>query len=134
MLLPPRILRSLIALLSTSPSATTPIIAARVCLIHDQRLSQQFLASQTDNRGLGFRPARHLNESKAARLTAELVLDNRGGFDLPERFKCLLHIRFGGLVRQVADVEIHGDLLSCVSLTWTFLRTGASFTCPKGVS
>ena len=71
---------------------------------------------------------RRINEPKAARLTAELVLDNRGGCDLPERFKCLLHIRFGGLMRQVADVEIHRDLPCCVSLPWTFLRTGASFT------
>ena len=58
-------------------------------------------------RGAGFVIVAHFHEPETPGLARQLVLDDAGRAHVPEGGEGLTELFFGGLVRDVADVDIH---------------------------
>lgn len=71
------------------------------------------------DRGLGFGAVGHLNKPESPRISGKLVCDDFDGCDLAEGLESLPQIFFSGLLRQIAYINIHSDILY-----WILLRGG----------
>ena len=71
----------------------------------------EVLAVQAGDGLVGLFLVRHLDEAEAARLTGELVLDDRRALNRTEGLKGFLDVLLGGGPRNVSDVDVHLPLL-----------------------
>jgi len=66
----------------------------------------------------------HINEGKAERASIESIADDTDGADAAERGECVLQIIFGGVERQIADIDVH--VASPVNAFWRALLNDAA--------
>jgi hypothetical protein len=102
--------RSIPVAAAAEPAAPRPV-RARSGLVDLQAAALEVLAVHDRHGLLGLILVRHLDETEAPRLAAELVLDDRGGLDCPERLEGLLEVGLRRVERQIAHVDVHTRLL-----------------------
>src|SRR5690606_109270 len=95
---------------ATSSTATTmPTGWFRTSFVHRQRTTIQLQAIERVDRLLTFRLVSHSDKGKPARTICLTVVDNCHLFNLAIRAELLLERLLGGVVRQIAYINLHRE-------------------------
>jgi hypothetical protein len=96
---------------SAATTATTGPIAARASLADVKGATVHFLAIQAGDSCLSLSIVGHLNKAKTAGITREVVLDDADFGYRTKGFELLAKLVLADPTRQIADVDVHRNLL-----------------------
>src|SRR5262245_25624156 len=101
-------------LTAAAESATTRTRCQRLRFVHGQAPPIPLMPIELGDRALGAVGIAHLDEGETPRLTSGSVAHDRDSVHLTGSFEQGLQIRFGGLVREVPDVQFRIHIFSCI--------------------
>src|SRR4029453_18405604 len=118
-------------------SASIPIVSwtsllARAGLADGQRPSPKCRPIQPGNGSLGLGGVGHLDKAKAPRAARGPIRDDPDALDTAIRLEQCTQLFFGGRIRQIRDIDVHGALLRCSSLwstPWWPITAGVFSPC-----